>query len=126
MKPAFAKTRSLLGGSAPGTLPFSCPFGAAKRGKGRQRAAQGEAEKPRDSSGSHARCGNCRQRPAKGVWFAKRPSARRRRHERRPGSIGRGFSTRSRSDFEHGTSEETQLTLGASVAAGVTSSAYAA
>jgi len=37
-----------------------------------------------------------------------------------------GFSTRSRSDFERGTSEETQLTLGASVAAGVTSSAYAA
>jgi hypothetical protein len=39
----------------------------------------------------------------------------------------RAFSTRTRSDFEGGTSEQTQLTPGAaSIAAGVTSSAYAA
>src|SRR5882762_210293 len=39
----------------------------------------------------------------------------------------RAFSTRTRSNFERGTSEQTQLTPGAaSIAAGVTSSAYAA
>jgi SecA-like ATPase subunit of protein translocation complex len=39
----------------------------------------------------------------------------------------RAFSTRTRSDFARGTSEQTQLTPGAaSIAAGVTSSAYAA
>ena len=39
----------------------------------------------------------------------------------------RAFSTRTRSDFARGTSERTQLTPGAaSIAAGVTSSAYAA
>jgi hypothetical protein len=39
----------------------------------------------------------------------------------------REFSTRTRSGFERGTSQETQLTPGAaSIAAGVTSAAYAA
>jgi hypothetical protein len=47
------------------TLPFSCPFGAAKAGKARQRSAQGETEKAPDFSRGDARSGNGQQRAAK-------------------------------------------------------------
>ena len=49
-----------------GTLPFSCPFGAPRSGKGQQGSAQGEGRKSAEPTRDEARSGSVQQTAAKG------------------------------------------------------------
>src|SRR5262249_39831755 len=64
------------------TLPFSCPFRAAKSGKQRRK----ETENLTDSSRSDAKSSNCQRTPANALTLADR---RRSRADHRRDGIGR-------------------------------------